>query len=73
MGVDECPPFFESYDYVSKSVARTSRWAERGLKVHQHPDYQGLFGIVQGAGFKDLREQSAKDLVSLAFPGYSIG
>ncbi len=73
MSLDECPPFFESYDYVSKSVARTSRWAERGLKVHQHPDYQGLFGIVQGAGFKDLREQSAKDLVSLDFPGYSIG
>ncbi|GAB7170518.1 hypothetical protein TUA1478L_25140 [Lactiplantibacillus plantarum] len=30
MSLDECPPFFESYDYVSKSVARTSRWAERG-------------------------------------------
>ena len=73
MSLDECPPFFESYDYVSKSVARTSRLAERWLKVHQHPDYQGLFGIVQGAGFKDLREQSAKDLVSLDFPGYSIG
>jgi len=73
MSFDECPPFFESYDYVSKSVARTSRWAERGLKVHQHPDYQGLFGIVQRAGFKDLREQSAKELVSRDFPCYSIG
>ena len=73
MSLDECPPFFESYDYVSKSVARTSRWAERGLKAHAHPDYQGLFGIVQGAGFRDLRAQSAHDLVSLDFPGYSIG
>ncbi|KRN27444.1 queuine tRNA-ribosyltransferase [Lactobacillus selangorensis] len=73
MSFDECPPFFESYDYVKKSVARTSRWAERGLKAHRNPDKQGLFGIVQGAGFKDLREQSAKDLVSMDFPGYSIG
>lgn len=73
MSLDECPPFFESYDYVKASVARTSRWAERGLKAHQHPDRQALFGIVQGAGFRDLREQSAKDLVSLDFPGYSIG
>ncbi|WP_203632419.1 tRNA guanosine(34) transglycosylase Tgt [Lacticaseibacillus suibinensis] len=73
MSLDECPPFFESYDYVKKSVARTSRWAERGLKAHQNPATQGLFGIVQGAGFKDLRQQSAKDLVSLDFPGYSIG
>ncbi|MBU9788096.1 tRNA guanosine(34) transglycosylase Tgt [Lentilactobacillus sp. TOM.63] len=73
MSLDECPPFFESYDYVKKSVERTSRWAERGLKAHRNPDTQGLFGIVQGAGFEDLRQQSAKDLVSLDFPGYSIG
>ncbi|GEP22579.1 MAG: tRNA guanosine(34) transglycosylase Tgt [Lentilactobacillus diolivorans] len=73
MSLDECPPFFESYDYVKKSVERTSRWAERGLKAHQNPDWQGLFGIVQGAGFEDLRKQSANDLVSLDFPGYSIG
>ncbi|MFC6290256.1 tRNA guanosine(34) transglycosylase Tgt [Levilactobacillus angrenensis] len=73
MSLDECPPFFESYDYVKHSVERTSRWAERGLKAHANPDTQGLFGIVQGAGFEDLRRQSAKDLVSLDFPGYSIG
>ncbi|MFD1428985.1 tRNA guanosine(34) transglycosylase Tgt [Lacticaseibacillus mingshuiensis] len=73
MSLDECPPFFESYDYVAKSVARTSRWAERGLKAHKNPEWQALFGIVQGAGFKNLRQQSAKDLVSLDFPGYSIG
>lgn len=73
MSLDECPPFFESYDYVKKSVERTSRWAERGLKAHKNPDWQALFGIVQGAGFEDLRKQSARDLVSLDFPGYSIG
>lgn len=73
MSLDECPPFFQSYDYVRHSVARTSRWAERGLKAHRHPGTQGLFGIVQGAGFKDLRVQSARDLVSMDFPGYSIG
>lgn len=73
MSFDECPPFFESYDYVKKSVERTSRWAERGLIAHQNPATQGLFGIVQGAGFEDLRKQSARDLVGMDFPGYSIG
>ena len=73
MSFDECPPFDESYDYIKNSVARTSRWAERGLKAHAKADKQGLFGIVQGAGYKDLRLQSAKDLVSMDFPGYSIG
>lgn len=73
MSFDECPPFFESYDYVKKSIERTSRWAERGLKAHKNADRQGLFGIIQGAGFEDLRRQSASDLVSLDFPGYSVG
>lgn len=73
MSFDECPPFYESYDYVKKSIERTSRWAERGLKANQNPDLQGLFGIVQGAGFEDLRRQSAHDLVSMDFAGYSIG
>lgn len=73
MSFDECPPFDESFEYVKKSVERTSRWAERGLKAHKKPDTQGLFGIVQGAGFEELRKQSAKDLTSMDFAGYSIG
>lgn len=73
MSFDECAPFHESHDYVKKSIERTSRWAERGLKAHANPDRQGLFGIIQGAGYRDLREQSAKDLISMDFPGYSIG
>ena len=73
MSFDECPQFYQPYDYVKKSIERTSRWAERGLKAHTRPHDQGLFGIVQGAGFEDLRRQSAQDLVSMDFPGYSIG
>lgn len=73
MSFDECPPFFESYDYIKKSVERTSRWAERGLNAHRNPETQGLFGIVQGGGHKELRQQSARDLISMDFAGYSIG
>ena len=73
MSFDECPQFYQPYDYVKKSIERTSRWAERGLKAHRRPHDQGLFGIVQGAGFEDLRRQSAQDLVGMDFPGYSIG
>ncbi|MDR3157318.1 MAG: tRNA guanosine(34) transglycosylase Tgt [Lactobacillales bacterium] len=73
MSFDECPDYYHSYDYIKSSVARTSRWAERGLFAHKNPDKQGLFGIVQGAGFKDLRKESAQTLVSMDFIGYSIG
>lgn len=45
----------------------------RCLEAHRRPEDQALFGIIQGGEYKDLREQSAKDLVSLDFPGYAIG
>ncbi|MCJ7839921.1 tRNA guanosine(34) transglycosylase Tgt [Lederbergia sp. NSJ-179] len=73
MAFDECPPYPASHDYMKKSVERTSRWAERCLKAHNRTKDQGLFGIVQGGEFKDLRKQSANDLVSLDFPGYAVG
>jgi len=73
MALDECPPYPASKTYMEQSVNRTSRWAERCLKAHKNPDTQALFGIVQGGEYIDLRKQSAKDLISLDFPGYAIG
>ncbi|EMT46309.1 tRNA guanosine(34) transglycosylase Tgt [Anoxybacillus flavithermus] len=73
MAFDECPPYPATYEYMKRSVERTSRWAERCLKAHQRPNEQGLFGIVQGGEFEELRKQSAQDLVSLDFPGYAVG
>ena len=73
MAFDECPPFPATREYMKASVERTSRWAERCLGAHARPNDQALFGIVQGGEFEDLRAQSAKDLVSLDFPGYAIG
>ncbi|MCL7746954.1 tRNA guanosine(34) transglycosylase Tgt [Halalkalibacter alkaliphilus] len=73
MAFDECPPYPAEFDYMKKSVERTSRWAERCLTAHKRPNDQGLFGIVQGGEYEDLRRQSAEDLISLDFPGYAIG
>ncbi|MBU0997327.1 MAG: tRNA guanosine(34) transglycosylase Tgt [Firmicutes bacterium] len=73
MSFDECPPFYSDYDYMKESVDRTIRWAKRGKEVHQFPDTQALFGIVQGGPFKDLRKHSIEELIKIDFPGYSIG
>ena len=73
MSFDECPPFDSSYDYMKKSVERTIRWAERGLKEHANPTDQALFGIVQGGPYEDLRKMCADALIEMDFPGYSIG
>ncbi|MGA9287307.1 MAG: tRNA guanosine(34) transglycosylase Tgt [Anaerobacillus sp.] len=73
MAFDECPPYPAEFEYMKSSVERTSRWAERCLTAHERKDVQGLFGIVQGGEYEELRKQSAQDLVSLDFPGYAIG
>ena len=74
MAFDECPPFPATEEYMKKSVDRTSRWAERCLKgacTSRRPRaYSALFKV---ENLKHLRKQSAKDLVSLDFPGYAIG
>ncbi|HHV19327.1 MAG TPA: tRNA guanosine(34) transglycosylase Tgt [Thermoanaerobacterales bacterium] len=73
MAFDECIPYPATYEYVLESVKRTTRWAERCQKAHNNNKDQTLFGIVQGGMYKDLRQKSALDLVSLEFNGYAIG
>jgi queuine tRNA-ribosyltransferase len=73
MCFDECTPYPATYEYAKQSMERTTRWAKRCKDYHKDWDKQGLFGIVQGGMFKDLREQSARELVELDFPGYAIG
>ena len=73
MSFDECPPFDSDPDYLKKSVDRTIRWAKRGKDAHKNPDTQALFGIVQGAGNKELRKYCLEKLMEIDFPGYSIG
>ncbi|MGC9398674.1 MAG: tRNA guanosine(34) transglycosylase Tgt [Anaerolineae bacterium] len=71
MVLDECAPP-EDREYNLRALARTHAWAERCRAVHTRAD-QALFGIVQGGVFPDLREQSARFLTALDFPGYAIG
>ena len=72
MAFDECVPYPADYDYAKQSLARTLRWAERCKKAMTRDD-QGLFGIVQGGMYKELRTESAEALVEMDFPGYAVG
>ncbi len=78
MPLDECTPYPCDYDYAKKSKDLTSSWGilnkeafENSKPLYGHK--QHLFGIVQGSVYKDLREESAKDLMNIDFDGYSIG
>ncbi len=72
MVLDECVPGPASYHEAARANALTTRWAERALAAKTCGE-QALFGIVQGGTFPDLREQSARALVRLDFPGYAVG
>lgn len=73
MVLDECPAMSDDKDAIAKSMELTHRWAERSKRAFvERPGY-GLFGIVQGGVFDDLREQSAAELRRIGFDGYAVG
>ncbi|NMB07802.1 MAG: tRNA guanosine(34) transglycosylase Tgt [Tissierellia bacterium] len=73
MAFDECTPYPTTYEYAKNSMERTTRWAKRCKDFHKDWEKQALFGIIQGGMYKDLREQSAKEIIDIGFPGYAIG
>ena len=73
MCFDECPPYPATYEYMKNSVDRTLRWAKRCIDSHNRKDEQGLFGIVQGGIYPDLRKYCAEELMKLPFDGYAVG
>ena len=73
MAFDECCPYPSTYEYTKQSMERTTSWAKRCKDAHKNIEEQSLFGIIQGGFYKDLRSQSAKDLIDLDLPGYAIG
>jgi queuine tRNA-ribosyltransferase len=72
MCFDECPPWPAEREAVAEATARTTRWAQRSREAHRRED-QALFGIVQGGVHLDLREESAREIVALGFPGHAVG
>ncbi len=72
MAFDECPPYPAEPEKVQRAMSRTFAWAKRGLDSPLK-SHQARFGIVQGGLYKELREQSAKEISSLPFDGIAIG
>ncbi len=78
MALDECPPGDAEYNYAKKSMEMTHRWLKRGVDHFDRtePLYghsQSFFPIVQGAGYRDLRTQSAEFIASQNREGNAIG
>ena len=74
---DECTAPNADRDYQKEAMERTHRWAKKSLHAHrgntEKNNVQGIYGIVQGGRFDDLRIESAKELARMDFDGYGIG
>jgi len=85
MVFDECVKWPVTRDEAAAAMQRTLRWATRGrarfealssgtaTDVTPSNPGQAQFGIIQGATFKDLRDESVAGTVSIGFEAYAIG
>ncbi len=72
MVLDECVGYPAVRRDVEDAARRTGHWARRSLAASRR-DEGGLFGIVQGGMFPDLRRQSVEEICSLPFSGFAVG
>lgn len=84
MVFDDCTPYPATYDYALSSLKLTLSWARICKEYHRKSSESGgqglqklmapkLFGIVQGAMYKELRKMSVEELLNIGFDGYAVG
>jgi queuine tRNA-ribosyltransferase len=89
MVFDECAPGEASEEATERSMNLTARWAQRSKTTFERLQSEGadtgrreaeglsgaqaLFGIIQGAGHRDLRRISLEQTINIGFDGYAIG
>ena len=73
MQLDECTDFPCTHEEALRSLELSLDWGQKSIEAFGARDNQTLFGIVQGSNFEDLRERSAKGVLSQGFGGFAIG
>jgi queuine tRNA-ribosyltransferase len=71
---DECTPYPATHTEARLSMEMSMRWARRSRDSFDAlGNNNGLFGIVQGGMYEDLRDISLQGLEEIGFDGYAIG
>jgi queuine tRNA-ribosyltransferase len=73
MVLDECTPFPATPDQARASMQLSMRWAAASKQAFVPRPGYGMFGIVQGGVFPELRRASVEALTGIGFDGYAIG
>ncbi len=73
MVLDECPKYTEDKKNLNESMNLSTEWALRSKNTFGFNPQKGIFGIVQGGLYKDLRIESLEKLIEIGFDGYALG
>ena len=73
MVLDECPKITNDKNKLKKSIDLSIEWALRSKNVFGSNPYKGIFGIIQGGLFKDLRLECLDKLIKIEFDGFALG
>ena len=88
MVLDECLAYPATHESAREAMRRTVKWARAGVARWRESgvgsregresgagsrELGGLFPIVQGSMYADLRAECARELADLDAPGYAIG
>ena len=73
MVLDECPKLTSDKKILANAIEVSTHWAKRCKIEFGNNKSKGLFGIVQGGLYKDLRSESAEKLIEIDFDGYAMG
>lgn len=72
VALSDCPPYYSSYDHIKKHIEQNNRWMKRAAQTHERQQLK-MFGVIEGAGLKEMRQASVDFVTSLGFDGYEIG
>ena len=73
MVLDECPSLTDNRDILINAINISTHWAKRCKIEFGNNKKKGLFGIIQGGLYSDLRQESLEKLEEIGFDGYAIG
>ena len=73
MVLDECPSLTDNRDILINAINTSTHWAKRCKIEFGNNKKKGLFGIIQGGLYNDLRQESLEKLEEIGFDGYAIG
>jgi queuine tRNA-ribosyltransferase len=73
MALDECTAFPATLPEARASMDLSIRWAQLSRDAFCPREGYGLFGIVQGSVYPELRQECAAALLRIGFDGYAIG